>query len=773
MTNNGMHTIIKNRGWWTRRTTLEKTLTSFSILTIIALVISVIGLVAVNLSQKYPPGQDGSSTSEALRNPTAAVITTSEQHTSNLQKSESDKNKICLTKECIHTASKILDSMESSIEPCDDFYRFACGNFLKKTAIPEDKVTVNTFSEIGDELQQQLKELITEEAPEDSPKPFKMINWLYKSCMNKSLIEERGIKPIQQIAESIGGWPVVLGEKWNADSWTWQETTKKFRRLGYSVDYIIDFSVGIDLKNSTSRIIDLDQPSLGLSREYLIKGFGDPLVDAYYKYMIDIAVIFGADREKATEELKESIEFEMALANISLSNEKRRNTTNLYNPITLKQLQMEYTYMDWLDYINSLLPKSIQIDENEIINISVPDFLKNLGSLLAKTDKRRIANYLMWRIHGYSAFFLTEEIRKIQMKFITSVSGKQDQEPRWKECVDITASSLSMAVGSLYVRKHFKEDAKSIAMEMVNGIRQVFKKILQEVAWMDESTRTSALIKLEKMTTHIGYPNELMDDSKIENYYKELDIDPQRYLESILNMSIFGTNFAFGRLRSHVNKTDWITHAKPAVVNAYYASLENSIQFPAGILQGKFFSADRPKYMNYGAIGYVIGHEITHGFDDQGRQFDVNGNLIDWWRGDTKEAYLKRAKCIIEQYGNYTEPLTGLRLNGINTQGENIADNGGIKESYYAYKEWAAENKPEPSLPGLPYTPSQMFWISAAQTWCSKYRKESMKMRIITGVHSPAEFRVLGPMSNMEEFSNDFNCPQGSRMNPIHKCKVW
>jgi predicted metalloendopeptidase len=399
--------------------------------------------------------------------------------------------------------------------------------------------------------------------------------------------------------------------------------------------------------------------------------------------------------------------------------------------------------------------------------------MTDLGKLLAKTPKRTIANYVMWRITGFSSFFLTDELRKRQLQYSTVLSGKQEQEPRWKECVDITSGSLPISVGALYIRKHFKEDSKRAALEMVNNIRAQFENILNEVSWMDDKTRATAHVKVKAMSTHIGYPDELMDNKKLEEYYNELEINPDTYLESVLKMSVFGTNYAFNKLRKPVNKTDWITHARPAIVNAFYSSIENSIQFPAGILQGQFFSADRPRYMNYGAIGFVIGHEITHGFDDQGRQFDQNGNLFEWWAPNTRTAYLEKARCIIEQYGNFTEPTTNLKLNGINTQGENIADNGGVKESYMAYKKWVSENGAEPMLPGLDYTPEQMFWISAAQTWCSVYRPEAMKMRITTGVHSPAQFRVLGPMSNMHDFSKDYNCPQNSAMNPAHKCEVW
>uniref|UniRef100_A0A1A9X1W5 Neprilysin, neutral endopeptidase 2 n=1 Tax=Glossina brevipalpis TaxID=37001 RepID=A0A1A9X1W5_9MUSC len=785
--------MARNPNWWRRRTTLERCLTLLSIFAFIVIIGLITGLVAVLFSKQMveelnvPPnpaqalhGYDGRPTHNKV--PTAGDKETSFSMSPTTITQMGEKSNVCLTTECIHTASAVLSKMKPEIEPCDDFYQFACGTYIDELQIPDDKTSVNTFSVITDKLHEQLKDIIMEEVSDTQPKHFRLPNALYKACMNKTLIEQLGGKPIADISELLGGWPVVKGDMWDTkDKWTWQEAVKNFRRLGLSMDYIIDFSISVDFKNSTRRIIDLDQSYIGLSREFLVKGLNETLVKAYYDYMVDMAVLFGADKDDAMSEMKEALEFEIKLANISLPNEKRRNSSELYNLRTIEQLQKSYPYVDWLDYINALLPTELKVDESELVNVAVPKFFENLDKLLETTKKRTICNYMMWRIHAFSVGFLSEEYRKRQLQYSTVVTGREEQEARWKECVDITAGSndmedllgLSIAVGSLYVRKHFKEDSKANALEMVMNIRNVFHKILEEVDWMDDSTRKEAIKKVESMSVHIGYPDELLDNNKLAEYYEKYEIDSDKYFESFLKMNIIGTDYSFNKLRQPINKTEWLRHARPAIVNAFYSSLENSIQFPAGILQGHFFNAQRPKYMNYGAIGFVIGHEITHGFDDQGRQFDVDGNLVDWWHDNTKKAYLEKAKCIIEQYGNFTDQLTGLKLNGINTQGENIADNGGLKESYWAYKDWVGKNGPEPRLPGLDYTPEQMFWISSAQTWCAKIRKESLKMRITTGVHSPNEFRVLGTLSNTKDFSRDFQCPEGSPMNPVHKCHVW
>ncbi|XP_017775451.1 PREDICTED: endothelin-converting enzyme 1 isoform X2 [Nicrophorus vespilloides] len=755
-----------NPTWWKRRTGMERGLTLLSVVTIVISISLVIALATVLYKNRI-------STDESVRNAEALLGTSNPSPPNTVDQTKKDYDDICLTPGCIHTASKVLEAMDQSVDPCDDFYQFACGSFVKKTNIPDDKSSVTSFSVISDTLLEQLRSMIEEPIQPKEAKPFRLTKLIYQSCMNKTKIENEGLQPIKEIFSSIGGWPVLDGDNWKDEDFDWKQAVYNFRKVGYSVDYFIDFSVGIDLKNSTKRIIDLDQSSLGLRREFLIKGMEDKLVQAYYEYMVDIAVIFGADRSRAQQELKESLEFEMKLANISLPSEKRRNATSLYNPMTVGQLQIKYPSIPWLKYLNTLLSLDFEIGADEIVIVSVPQFISDFENLIATTPKRTQANYLMWRAAASSASYLTEELKNRQLKYSTILSGKTERAPRWKECIDVSAGSLSIAAGALYVKKYFNEDAKRNAIEMVADIRSEFKEIVKQVDWMDNVTRKSALEKVDLMATHIAYPDELLNTTKLEEFYESLELEPNNYFKSILNMTLFGTHYSFNRLRQPVNKSEWITHGRPAVVNAFYSSIENSIQFPAGILQGVFFNNDRPKYMNYGAIGFVIGHEITHGFDDQGRQFDKNGNLVDWWEQETREAFVKKAQCIIDQYGNYTVPEIGLNLNGINTQGENIADNGGLKEAYLAYQNWVKRNHYEQKLPGLDYTPNQMFWVSAGRTWCARYRPESLKLRVLTFQHSPGYFRVIGPMSNLKEFSRDFNCPIGSRMNPKKKCEVW
>jgi len=682
---------------------------------------------------------------------------------------------MCLTEGCIGTAHMILQNMNQSVDPCDDFYQFACGGFEERVVIPDDRSSRSQFAIIGDELLQQLKHILEAVPEPGESRVFTMARNVYKACMDLDKIEAGGLDPLKDMLKEMGGWPVLEGEGWDEESFNWIETVYTFRQHGYSTDYLIDFSIVTDSKNSSWRVIDIDQASLGMSREYLINGLEDEDVTSYYNYMVNVAVLLGADRATAARELKESLEFEISLAHASQAREMRRNATRLYNPMRISELHTLAPMVPWLDYINNILTKDLlQVEADERVIVDEPGYLKNLTALLPTVKKRTIANYMFWRVATASLGYFNEAARKIQLDYRKNITGTKTQTPRWRTCTATASGSFSSPIGNMYVTKHFNEKAKHSMEEMVKDIRAEFKGILTEIDWMDDATRTRAMEKLRTMKEYIGYPEEILVEKNLEELYEKLEVGAESHFLNGINMSVWGTNYAWKKLREKVDKTDWKRHGAPAVVNAFYSSIENSIQFPAGILQGNFFGSDRPAYMNYGGIGWVIGHEITHGFDDQGRQYDSVGNLKNWWHDATKDQFLERSNCIIWQYGNYTAKSVNKSLNGVNTQGENIADNGGIKEAYRAYNSWVGRHGPEPRLPGMQhYSQHQMFWISAANTWCSKYRDKALEKRIKTGVHSPGMFRVQGPFSNSQEFARDFQCKPGSRMNPIKKCEVW
>merc|ERR1719481_248399 len=455
--------------------------------------------------------------------------------------------------------------------------------------------------------------------------------------------------------------------------------------------------------------------------------------------------------------------------------------------MTLKEVQAMYPEIPLVKYVNHILGSAdVTVDENEIVNVAVPKYITDFRELMKSATPRAQANYIVWRNVKFAMAYLNEEALDIKLAYSKVLTGKTQEAPRWEKCVKSTAGldgtylyfyegSLTNAVGGMYAREHFNLDAKDVADQMVENVREEFKIMLDELDWMDSRTKARAQKKADQITPHIAYAREILDDKLINEFYKGIDLRKDSYLKNIIRLKKFISEYYVKEFRKPIDKKSWKTHGGAAIVNAFYNPDENSIQFPAGILDGVFFNADRPLYMNYGAIGFVVGHEITHGFDDQGSQRDGEGNLVDWWEPETKKRYLEKAQCIINQYTNYTVEVNGesLNLNGINTQGENIADNGGIKEALLAYNRLAKEHEVEPMLPGLTYSPRQLFWISGARVECEARRPEALKDQILTDPHSPSRFRVNVPFANMKEFSEDWGCPVGSPINPAKKCQVW
>ena len=438
----------------------------------------------------------------------------------------------------------------------------------------------------------------------------------------------------------------------------------------------------------------------------------------------------------------------------------------------LEKLTVQTTdQINWTKYLSSLLEEPLAQEEEVIVD--VPVFFRRLDKLLQEVDSKTLANYMMWRVVLQSISTLGKRWREIGQTYSAAITGQEREEPRWRQCLSSLTDKLDIAISSLYVRSHFKSDAKGQAEEMVGYIRREFMAILDQVDWMDEQTREEARGKAQAISSYIGYPDELLNMTLIEDLYKGLELYRGQYFDNMLRLRKWSTDFSFQKLRKPNLKVDWRRHAKAAMANAFYDPLDNSIELPAGILQGAFFDKAKPNYLNFGAIGFIIGHEITHGFDDEGRQFDREGNNRNWWNAETDQRFKERAQCIIDQYSNFTVPENGLKVNGINTQGENIADNGGLKEAFRAYEQWVKRNGPEPRLPGIKLNQKQLFWVSAANVFCAKHRPEELRKHVLVESHSPAQFRITGPLSNLREFSETFNCPAGAPLNPANKCSVW
>ncbi|XP_042904449.1 neprilysin-2 isoform X1 [Parasteatoda tepidariorum] len=743
-----------NPHWWNRRTRLERILCFVTITTLLILLMMAATFAVFGYSYQTDAEKSAFVPSESRR--FARQVNAEE---------------VCNTPGCIETAEKIKQNLDESVDPCDNFYKFACGNWIKTHPIREDRPESSVFYDVDDELSAQLKGLVNKPLDGTEPKNIKIVKDFYDSCMNLDGIENSGSQPLQTVLTTLGGWPAVVGDSWDGSTFDWMETLFKMRNLGYDHSILITTSVSTDFKNSTVHTIEMDQTSLGMpNREYYMKGLNDSATQAYFNLMVKAAKKLGANEKTVENELLQALNFEITLANNSLPDEERRDFDKMYHKYTIPQLRELVSQIDWIKYFNGLVADPIT--ETETVLVDVPDFLKKFGELITTTDKRVVANYMMWRVVGESLGSLSKDWRALKHEYSSALSGESAEKPRWETCLRSVNGHLGIAVSSYYIKHYFKGDSKQKALEMVGYLSKEFLNILNDIDWMDSETKKLAKEKVNSITPYIGYPQELLNDSIVSDYYKALTVANENYFSNVLNIKKWKVDEEVSKLRKPFIKKEWKAHADIAMVNAFFNFFENTIDFPAGILQNAFFNKDRPTYMNFGAIGYVIGHEITHGFDDMGKQFDKEGNNVNWWDQATIDNFNEKANCIIYQYGNYTTE-NGLSVNGITTQGENIADNGGMKEAYRAYHAWVRDNGPEKKLPGLKYSPSQLFWISSASVWCANYRPEQLKLMILSDPHSPGEFRVNGPMSNLKEFSAAFACGTETKMNPDHKCQVW
>ncbi|KPM11965.1 Neprilysin 2-like protein [Sarcoptes scabiei] len=567
---------------------------------------------------------------------------------------------------------------------------------------------------------------------------------MYRSCMNLSAIEKLGIDSLKNALNELGGWPVVEGKTWNENQFDWINVTRKIRQNGFKPEMFVTFKVIADVMNNTRNMIFVDEATLGLRRQLITQGSNHTTVRVYHQLMVDTAMLFGAQNRSQTEVLA-------------------TNQTRLGH--------------DWIRFVNAAidLDDGQQFTAKELVmvdNIRYMGQIDYLISFVNKHDKRLLANYMLWRVVLQNLGTGSKVMRDMRDNLNKHLYGITEKMARWKLCLSQLTGSLAMALSSHYIKHHFNETSREKAKEMVRFIQEEFEDILHKTEWMDDETKKNAYKKSNSMKAIVGYPKELADDRLVEEHYRDLQLTPDNFELNIRKVRIWAHRNEFKKLRKRNDPHDWKYFSNAANVNAFYWSQANSIVIPAGILRDIFYDHDRPQYLNFGTIGYVIGHEITHGFDNIGAQFDEIGNARNWWKNETKKHYNEKAQCMIHQYRQYKLPHD-LRINGDLTLKENIADNGAIKEAYQAYEKYVKKFGEELHLPGLKYSPRQLFWIAAAMNWCSKSSPEMFKTRLDTDSHSPSEARVNVAFSNYKPFADTFGCKAGTRSNANHKCLVW
>uniref|UniRef100_A0A1A7WWV6 Endothelin converting enzyme-like 1 n=2 Tax=Iconisemion striatum TaxID=60296 RepID=A0A1A7WWV6_9TELE len=684
----------------------------------------------------------------------------------------------CQRKRSLLRAARFVQAnIDPTIQPCQDFYSFACGGWLRRHGIPEDKLSYGIITAIGEHNEEKLQQLLQEPIRRPGPNSAeRKVKEFYRSCVNIQEIDKLGSDPMTEVLDSCGGWDLV-GAPPGAAGWETEGAPLRpdfnellYRTQGvYSTAVFFSLTVNVDDKNSSRNAIRVDQEGLTLPERSLYLGQDEDSVKilaAYKALMERLLSMLGA--HNATQKSKEIIQLETRLANITVSeyDDQRKDISTMYNRITLRQLQRIAPSLHWKRLLDRIFHDNFSEDE-EIVVLAT-DYIQKVSDIIKTTSKRVLHNYMLWRIVAALSEHLSTAFRSTIHEFSREIDGTEQQLELGRLCLTQANKHFGMALGALFVQQHFSSQSKAKVQELVEDVKHSLDLRLQELDWMDEATKDAARAKLKHMMVMTGYPDFLLKPELIDQEYG-FEVNEKTYFKNILNSIKFNIKLSVKKIHEEVDKTAWLL--PPQALNAYYLPNKNQMVFPAGILQPTLYNPEFPQSLNYGGIGAIIGHELTHGYDDWGGQYDRHGNLKQWWTEDSYRKFQRKAECIVKLYDNFT--VYNQRVNGRLTLGENIADMGGLKLSYYAYQKWVREHGPERPLPGLKYTHEQLLFIAFAQNWCMKRRSQSIYLQLLTDKHAPEHYRVIGSVSQFDEFSRVFHCPRGSPMNPMDKCSVW
>ncbi len=646
-----------------------------------------------------------------------------------------------------------LTAIDKTVDPCVDFYQYACGNWMKNNPIPADKPMWGRFYELRERNLYVLHDILEEaEKPGQRSAVQQKVGDYYAACMDVPAIDKRGTAPLKPMMDKIAAI------KTKQD---FMQEVGAMHRDG--VDVLFSFDQMPDMHDSRQTIADIDQGGLTLpDRDYYLKDDAKS-VETRQKLVEHVQKMFelaGDKPEVAAAEAKTVLQVETGLAKAAMDRTVRRDPKVLDHMMTEEQAAALAPSFELTRYFaESGAPKFTSL------NVSNPDFFKQVDQQLDAVPLDEWKTYLRWRTLDSYATVLPQPFVDENFQFFGNyMSGQKEIEPRWKRCVHSTDGALGMALGELYVDKTFGPAGKERTLKMVNAIEAAMHEDINQLGWMSEATKQKALEKLNAIVNNIGYPDKWRD-------YSSVVVTRDDYAGNFTRANAFEVHRQLNKISKPTDKKDW--GMTPPTVNAYYRPDMNDINFPAGILQPPFYSNQMDDAVNYGAIGMVIGHELTHGFDDQGSKFDANGNLNNWWTPQDEKAFEQRTSCLADEYSNFVavkDSEGAVKLNGKLTLGENTADNGGIKLAYMALMN-AIGNTPIKPIDG--YTPEQRFFIAYGQIWCTNVSDQQARKLAIIDPHSPGRWRVNGVVQNSAAFEKAFGCKPGQPMVRENACRVW
>jgi predicted metalloendopeptidase len=644
-----------------------------------------------------------------------------------------------------------IDALDRTADPCVDFYQYACGGWKRSNPIPPDQASWGRFNELAERNRAAMHEILENAAKATNRTPNQQkIGDYYSSCMDEEAIDKKGLAAVKPAFDRIDS----LKDK--------SELPALMAHLhAHGIDGLFSFGSGADFKNAKEVIGQADQGGIALpDRDFYLKD--DPksveLRKAYVEHVANMFKLLGDSPEKAEAASKAVMSIETALAKGSMDRVERREPEKIYHKLTTQELQALTPSFAFARYFTDLeTPKMTSL------NVAVPDFFKALDAELKSVSLDDWKTYLRWHFVHSQAQFLPKPFVDENFNFYgKTLRGAKELQARWKRCVSATNADLGEALGQVYVEKYFPPEAKARTLKMVEALESALRRDIQELSWMSDTTRKQALVKLNAIQNKIGYPNKWRD-------YSSLTIARGDAIGNSLRANAFEVRYQLNKIGKPLDKQEW--QMTPPTVNAYYEPTENNINFPAGILQPPFFDFKADDAVNFGGIGAVIGHELTHGFDDQGALFDPEGNLKNWWTEEDTKAFNARTQCLVDEYDKFVA-VDDVHVRGKLTLGENTADNGGLRIALMALQEVIAKSGKEPGkIDG--YTPEQRLFLGWGQIWCQNMSDQMSRLLAQTNEHSPGQYRVNGVVQNMPEFQKTWGCKAGQPMVSANACHVW
>jgi len=645
-----------------------------------------------------------------------------------------------------------LKAMDRTVNPCQDFYQFSCGGWIKNNPIPADQSRWDVYGKLTDENLRYLWGLLLSAAKDNAvrtPEQQKIGDY-FAACMDEPAIEKAGSEPLKPLLDEIDAAKSL------------QELAAITGRLHLELKMVspfFGFGSGQDYEDANRVIANADAAGLGLpDRDYYVKQDKKSIETRakYLAYVQQMLELSGETRVAAIAHSKRILALETALAKASLTQVDKRDPYKIFHRMTGAQFRALAPSFAWDGYFQAL-----GLSDVNDVNVSEPEFFKQLEKELKTRKLADWKSYLRWNVTRAKAPVLSDKFVKAQYAFSSAyLRGTKEMKPRWKRCVQMVDQDLGEALGEVFVARTFAPEVKARALSMTREIEKAMEEEIGKLDWMSAETKKRGLEKLHGMVNKIGYPERWRD-------YSSLKVVPGDFFGNTGRATVFESKRQLAKIGKPVDRGEW--QMTPPTVNAYYDPQMNDINFPAGVLQPPLFDPKLDDAPNYGNTGATIGHELTHGFDDQGRQFDAKGNLKDWWTKSDADEFVKRATCVSDQYSTYTV-VDNIKINGKLTLGEDVADLGGTLLAYLA---WKSATKGQSLQPVDGFTPEQRYFIGMAQWACGSERPEIRRLNAITNPHSPLEYRINGVVANLPQFSEAFACKAGQPMSPAKMCKVW